>query len=515
MNEEAKKVFEKYFIESGADKINGGSETTETLIASKRFSDSLKKLPHDEKVTMQEALKVKFKQLSVPGAVNILRAVFKMEEEEKNGEQKIPEIFILPKPWPDSVNGEELFNEISSFISAYIILSEGEVETITLFLFSSYFMDSYDLFPYLHITSPSKGCGKTKLLEIVECLLPCGYIVVNPSIAALFRAVDKFQVALCFDEIDQALNDEEILGFLVSSYRKKDAEGFLRSNEKGEVVFFSSWGPKVLSGIGPLKIDTLRDRTIQIPLVKKRSKEKIKRLRSAKLPRLTLPMRQKLIRFAQDNSEAMGQMMDEGPKMPDEFDAYDRPAENWEPLIASADLCSEELGELAREIAIEALKVKSLERQSHGEELLKDMLEIFIIQPFGLHTKDLVEILKAKEDRPWAGWNKGFGIKPHNVAALLGLFKIKPKNLVLGGEQLKGYKPDDFKDVFDRYSLEQSKNEDSNVQDGPENRETSTPNSLENQEVSDLVDGKGVNLAGSPTPIERDSKNPEEDDIPF
>lgn len=501
MNEVTGKTFGDYLIESGADSINAGSLTSETLNAAKHFNLKIKQLPAGEKLAMQEELKELFKQKKVPGAHNLLRLCFK-EDEKKKEEEEIPENYISPNPWPEPVNGDELFHEICALINGYIILSDGGVETIVLYVFSSYFLDCYDLFPYLHITSASKGCGKSKLLEIVERLVPVGDIVVNPSPASLFRMVDKYGMSICMDEVDQGLKNEDILAFLVAAYRKKQAEGFTRCNEKGELIRFSAWGVKVLAGIGELKIDTLRDRTIKVPLVKKRSREKIKRLRTRQLEELTIKIRQKLIRFAQDHSEAMNKIMSAGPKMPGAFQSFDRPAENWEPLIASGDLCSEELGQMARRIAILSLGVKTLERQSHGEELLKDFMEIFVQQPYGIHSKDFVEILNGKEDRPWAGWNKGFGIKPHNISALMGPFGIKPKNIMMGGAQLKGYHPDDFTDVFDRYFFEL---------DGNEKAEPSTPNPLESNGVTGEVDGWTANSDTPPLPTEEDDLTFEEE----
>lgn len=515
------KTFEDFSKESGCDKLNAASKSTDTINAVNKFNLLTAKIKGLPLVGLQEQLREIFKKEKIPGHFNILKAAFKAEEKVSKKKHEIPEKFDAIIPCSEEVNGVALVEEVATFLRTYIHMPDDLRDTIALYIGASYFLKVYDLFAFLHVTSPIKGCGKSKLLEIIAKLIPLGFIVTDPSKAALFRAVDRFQASVCFDEVDRSFKENEgLMDFCVTAYRRSDAEGFMRCTDKGDLEFFSAWGVKVVSGIGDLKFDTLRDRVIRIQLQKKTKSENVKRLRTKKLNKLSLPMRRKLMKFALTNMDQMEGVMDEGPDLPEIFEEHDRPAENWEPLVAFADLCSEEWGKRARELAVKSLGQSAEEDGSFAEELLKNMKEIFKDHPSGIYTKTLVKALNENEDWFWGGWNKGTGIKAVTVAKLLSGFGIKPDNIKVDGPRLKGYLPEWFIDAFDRYIPDPQKAGTAGTAlHGSVRHENEGPyreDSKENKEIGENGTAKDQNLKIPPEEdIPLESGENIEEDVPF
>lgn len=486
MNEETDKTFETYFIESGASKLNIISSPIKTAEVIELFNKKIAGLKELTRTAFQGELKQRLKKEKVPEYHRITGAAFKPEDKE-DADEEIPEIFIPPKPWPEEVIGEELLVEISSLISKYIILPEGAADTIALYIVSSYFIQDFDVFPFLHITSPSKGCGKSRLLEIIAGIVFKGLVIVNPSIAFLYRGTDKFGFTTCLDEVDQSLKVEGVSPFFTSCYTKLNAEGFFRCTEKGGIDQFKAWSVKILAGIGELKDDTLRSRCIRIPMKKKMSHETVERLRTRRIKGVTTPIARKLTRFRNDHSDQMKELMDSDIELPAKLLEQDRPSDNWEPLIAAGDICGPFWGKKARELSLLSIGDDSTDTASNGENLLSDMKDIFEDYTEHIYTETLVEKLNALDERSWSGWNHNRGMQAKDIARMLKPFGVKSKNIQSDGKQLKGYKRVDFGEVFDRYLPSQVDGR----TDGRANKDASTPplsqdslkdKDLENQE---------------------------------
>ena len=76
--------------------------------------------------------------------------------------------------------------------------------------------------PYLRVTSAAPGSGKTLLLEILESVCRRGWHAVNPSVAVLYRKIDRAQPTLLLDEIDNYPLDDrrDALAVLNAGYKR-------------------------------------------------------------------------------------------------------------------------------------------------------------------------------------------------------------------------------------------------------------------------------------------------------
>ncbi|MGY6534288.1 MAG: hypothetical protein ACXIVG_02970 [Pararhodobacter sp.] len=85
-----------------------------------------------------------------------------------------------PDPWPDPVEGASLAEEIRARLGAYVVLvAAGDVDAATILIFGSYLMPVLRLWLRQMITSPTKQCGKSTLLEMLDALVQRGSIAAN------------------------------------------------------------------------------------------------------------------------------------------------------------------------------------------------------------------------------------------------------------------------------------------------------------------------------------------------
>jgi putative DNA primase/helicase len=162
-----------------------------------------------------------------------------------------------------------------------------------------------------------------------------------------------------------------------------------------ELQRFSTWCPKAFASIGKLPA-TLASRSIHIPLRRKTPEERVVRLKRSESALDEL--KHKMARWAADNAQ---HLIAARPLIPDAL--YSRSADNWEPLLAIADLVGGEWPERARAAAL-ALTGKTSE-QTAGIMVLEDIRSFFRDRNVTrLASEDICTALAAMEARPWPEW---------------------------------------------------------------------------------------------------------------
>jgi len=68
-----------------------------------------------------------------------------------------------------------------------------------------------------------------------------------------------------------------------------------------------------------------------------------------------------------------------------------------------------------------------------------------------LFTRDLIAELNCRRDRPWGETLKGKEVTERWLAFQLRPFNIKPRTMLIGELQAKGYYKQDFMEAFRRY----------------------------------------------------------------
>ena len=101
------------------------------------------------------------------------------------------------------VDGGELLDDVARFIERFQVLPSREVaDLLALWVLHTHSFEAAWATPYLRITSAAPESGKTQLLEILATLVRRGWHAVNPSVAVLYRKIDRRPPTLLLDEMD-------------------------------------------------------------------------------------------------------------------------------------------------------------------------------------------------------------------------------------------------------------------------------------------------------------------------
>lgn len=359
--------------------------------------------------------------------------------------EKSGNIFEEVPPWPEPVNGALLLDEISKTIQRFIVCEPETIHGATLWAAMTWFIDGIKVCPLAVITAPEKRCGKSQLLTLLSELVRYSIVCSSISSPSMFRIIEDWAPTMLIDEVDTFMKErEELRGIINASHIRKTAFTIRCHGDQNEPRKFSTWAPKALAGIGHLA-DTLMDRSIVLELRRKLPHEKTERLRHAE-DHLFEDLKSKLARFSEDY---LTQIKQARPQIPESLN--DRAQDNWEPLLAIADLAGGHWPKLAREAALK-LSGEEAPVQSINNQLLGDIQEAFEIKGVErMHTRVLLEALYEDDEKPWATYNRGKPLSSRQLAKHLSGYGIKSKTLRIGYDNAKGYDLEMFVESFARY----------------------------------------------------------------
>lgn len=356
------------------------------------------------------------------------------------------------EPWSDPVDGAELADAIQATLSRHVTFADqADPIAATLWVFGTYLMDVWRLWPKVLISSPAKRCGKSTLCEVFEAQVHRPLIVANCTAAALFRTIEAFKPTFVLDEADTFLRENpELTGILNAGHTRRTAFVVRLIGDNHEPKKFSVWCPQIIAGIGE-QTDTLADRSIRIDLKRQLPNERKARL-PADLFEQSTDTRRKLLRWADDNAmQTRASEADLGEC------GNDRARDNWEPLARLASILGGPWPDRVRT----AYAVKEGQNDDTGGDdaalmLLTDLHGWFGDHPAAQHvtSADLVDHLIGVPDRPWGTWAKGtFPITPRAVALKLKAFDVRPRVARTRSGTARAYAKADVVDAFTRYVL--------------------------------------------------------------
>lgn len=365
-----------------------------------------------------------------------------------------------PQPWAEPVEGEALLNDLLAFLNRFIVLSPSSFIALVLWIVFTYLLDIAETSPRLALTSPVKRCGKSRLLGVLNVLVYKAIPTSNVSPSAIFRTIDQEKCSLLVDEADAmpkrgSERGEEMRGLLNSGHTRESAFA-IRNIKNGDDWIpkkFSTWAAIAVAGIGKLP-DTWADRSIAVAMQRKSPMQKVERLirRNVGAREEAAELTQKIVRWVADQKAKLAAAIPDLPK-----DLDDRASDNWESLLAIADLSGGDWPRLARQAAV-TLSAGREEGSSRGEELLADIKEIFDgrrAENDGdkkISSVDLCAALASLEARPWAEFGRSAKpLTPSRLARLLADFGIAPATIRIGTETPKGYTLKAFENAFSCY----------------------------------------------------------------
>lgn len=348
---------------------------------------------------------------------------------------------------PDQIELSALLDEISLFISRYVVLSDHQLQIIVLWVIHTHVIKQADTTPYLNIYSAEKRSGKTRLLETLEVLVARPWFTGRVTTAVLARKIDAECPTLLLDESDAAFNSEKeyseaLRGILNSGYRRGGKSSVCVG--KGIDIGYkdlSTFCPKAIAGIGKLP-GTIADRSIPILLKRRMPDEQVERFRPQKIRQEIEQIRASLDRCPSISFENIDL------ESPQELD--DRAADCLEPLLAIAKAAGHDWSDKARQAAISLMAGEMRQDDSLGMQLLSDIREIARDKVDQISSAELISALNGLEESLWHDFN-GSPLTARKLAKLLKPYEIKSQSIRINGCTPKGYKIPDFEDAWNRY----------------------------------------------------------------
>jgi len=355
------------------------------------------------------------------------------------------ELVKTVEPWDEPIDLSELLSEISTVIDKHIVCNAEVKTAATLWIAYTWCIEHVPFAPLAIITAPEMQCGKTQLLDLMGRLSRKSLMASGITSAAIFRVVDAQRPTLLIDEVDTFLKTNDELRGIINCGHSRTSPNIIRTvGDNHEPKAFNVFGAKVLCGIGRLP-DTIMSRAIILPMRRKLSSEKVTRLRHADQEQF-YNLSRKLARFELDYGAIVGAAK---PSMPEALG--DRDQDNWETLMAIADLAGDVWPKIARSSAL-ALCDKSTDKGTSSEELLSDIRTAFDRKNTRRFTSvQLLEALLEDPEAPWATWNRGRPMSGRQLCCKLREFDVIARSIKINGRVTSGFKLEHFSDAFARY----------------------------------------------------------------
>lgn len=358
-------------------------------------------------------------------------------------------LFATPDPWPEEVNGADLLDELEMTLRRFVALGTSQAAAVVLWAVATHLVEFLDIAPRLAFQSATKGCGKTRALEILQLLVRKGLPTSNISVAALFRIVEAHRPTILVDEVDglDLSSRDELRSLLNAGHNRSTAYVIRCDADTLEPRIFDVFGFVALAGIGNLP-DTLSSRSVRVQLRRKRPDERVERFRAKRTPPELLPLRRRIERWAADHAERLADADPETPGL------IDRDSDNWATMIAIADLAGRHWPQRGREAALELCGLETDDVDDAATLILGDLATLFSRRGVErLATTEILADLTLRDDRPWCEWRHGKPLSARGLARLLRRFGIVGSKWREGATTCRGYSKTAFADGWGRYGM--------------------------------------------------------------
>jgi len=348
----------------------------------------------------------------------------------------------------------DVLDDVETFLGRFIAYPSAEARVAhVLWIAHCHRMDLWESTPRIAFLSPEPGSGKSRALEVTECLVPLPVHAVNTTPAYLFRKVadpDGLPTIL-YDEIDtifgpRAKDNEDVRGMLNAGHRKGAKAG--RCVVRGvnvETEELDAYCAVALAGLDDLP-DTLMSRSIVIRMRRRAPDEVVEPFRHRLIAPEGHELRDLLAGWAKTIPTGVWPTMPPG--------VADRDADCWEALLAVADHASSDWSERARRSAVALVAAAKAAPPSLGIRLLADLKSLFSeTTEDRMSTEEIVTKLVNIELAPWSDI-RGKSLDARSLARRLEKYGIKSKNIRVGERVVKGYERADLEDTWSRYVTE-------------------------------------------------------------
>lgn len=356
--------------------------------------------------------------------------------------------------------GAAVLDEVRAQIRRFVALpTEWHEAAVALWAAHTHMIDRFDSTPRLYVNSPEPGSGKTRVLEVLARLVLDPVETMNTSVAFLARRIDAGErpPTILHDEVDTLFGvrsrdatAEELRGIYNSGHRR--GAKYNRAATRGKEVFldeFSTFAPVAMAGLGELP-DTIRTRSVVIPMRRRRADETVEPYRERQNGRELEATRDRVAAWARTAAKSIGAPW---PTMPEGI--ADRDADVWEALLAVADAAGGEWPRLARDAALVILRDARDRPASLGIRLLADVRRVFDkAGDVRLRSTEILHELVGLEEAPWADLGGKGAIDSRFLGRTFDGYGIPAAHPIRFGGSIgvaKGWDRSDFADAWGRY----------------------------------------------------------------
>jgi hypothetical protein len=367
---------------------------------------------------------------------------------------------------------EPVLDDTLDFYKRYIVFSNDH-QAVALTLWTLYthcfaLGQPYRYVPYMLVTSAEPMSGKSTILDLAATLVHNPLDAQDVTPALLGRSLAG--KTLLLDEIDGVYSGQDVEAeskagsirtILNSGFKMNGTYQRLVKAKGGdfEPKMWSTFGPKILAGIGRTLPDTVQTRSVRLRLARQTAEAPAQKARDRQIRKEAGPLKRRMEIVAAEIGE-----LDFIDEMPESLNSRDQ--DLWEPLIALAERAGGGWVDLAEAAAIELSKSEPV--MSTGMRLLSDIRDLFanLDNPAFLPTKELIGSrvnhfegtneatgLCSFEEAQWATMTRGFPITPAKLASLLSEYDITSSRETTGAHTYgpKGYARADFERAWKAY----------------------------------------------------------------
>jgi putative DNA primase/helicase len=355
------------------------------------------------------------------------------------------------EPWPLPVAGAALLDALAAAIRRHVVLPPHVADVLAAWAIHTHVAERFQHTPRLGITSPTKRCGKSTLLQVLALVCRRVLRADNISASGVFRTVEMLApLTLLIDEADTFLSENEELRGILNSGFERGGEVIRVVEVQGEhqPIRFRTFAPCAIATIGALP-QTIEDRSIPIMMQRRGAGEAVEKLRAPGARKHLAELASMCARWAADH----GPRLDPDPPVPDALN--DREGDIAIPLLSIADAAGADWPARIRNGLIAVFGHRQGEDRGAdvGTLLLGDIRSIFLeLSATRLPSTDIVDRLNKLEHRPWPEWRRGKPMSAPQLARALAPFGVRPGTIRLAsGGTIKGYRREGFEEAWARY----------------------------------------------------------------
>lgn len=341
----------------------------------------------------------------------------------------------------DTPTTEQALAAVQEILDDYVIFPSDEArDAVVLWTAHTYVFYSFETTPRLSVSSKEPGSGKSRVLEIIEHLVPSPLNAVTITPGVMWRLIEHSSPTILIDEADTIFgqngsgSSHMTLRSILNAGHSRTAT-VPRCVGAEDVKRFHVFAPVAMAGLGQLP-ETIATRSVQVVMRKRRAGQEVKPFRARYAQDALKRAKAILEEWSIDAAETLQTAIPDCP-------VKDRDADVWEPLLAIAELAGDVWAKRAR-TACEEL-TSSVETLTPGMQLLTDLRTVW--DGPVMFTADILPALYALPESKWTRTDA------RSFAAMLRNYDVSPTTVRQGERVAKGYKVEDLQAAWEKFDV--------------------------------------------------------------